>query len=224
MPSPTVAIGGASLIQGQRASRDARRANANSLALSREQLAFEKDRDLYKRGLVDDMLADADYSDAEYENAVGAASTDVTQSFDKSRGMESRAISRMGINPNSGRFSAMSKGIMLDQAAKDANARNKTRLGMRSEEKSRRHSARSAGLGVQSNTGNVLGSMAERANNDATSYNNASSSAYSSGLATLGLMTGMNTTPTNNANSPVTPVYSPTPDQGLYDSTGSYEL
>lgn len=136
--------------------KDAKETRAQSDRQFAESMALTKEQDAYRRQLVDDMMRDAEMSDAEYERAISQSSADVTRAFDKARGMEIRTLGRMGINPNSGRFDAMNRQLTLGQAANDAQARNATRLTLATEERSRMNEARKAGLGLNSDVANLL--------------------------------------------------------------------
>lgn len=55
------------------------------------------------------------------------AAADVNTAFANTRAQESRALSRMGVNPNSGRFAALNNQLSLTQAATSAGAMTKAR-------------------------------------------------------------------------------------------------
>jgi len=76
---------------------------------------------------------------------VDQAALDTNLSFDKARGIQERSLSRMGINPNSGRFQGLQQQLQLAQAAAEAGARTRARRAGRREGFGRMLSA--AGLG-----------------------------------------------------------------------------
>lgn len=61
------------------------------------------------------------------EEAAGKASVDSGIAYDKALGIQNRTMSRMGVNPNSGRFSGMLQDWGLARAAGEAAAKNKAR-------------------------------------------------------------------------------------------------
>lgn len=66
-------------------------------------------------------------SDAYKQSQVNHAQADVNAAFSNANQQQIRGLSRMGVNPNSGRMAAMSNQNSLAQAAALANAANKTR-------------------------------------------------------------------------------------------------
>lgn len=59
----------------------------------------------------------------DYEGVMGRASADVAQAFDKNLEASNRNMMRYGINPNSGRFVNMNRGLSIAESAADAGAR-----------------------------------------------------------------------------------------------------
>lgn len=88
-------------------------------------------------GNADEMLANADYSDADYLDEEGRASADVTQAFEKARGASRRRALAYGVDPNSSAFLNSEVGGGLTQANAEAGAINSGRRGMRSQERDR---------------------------------------------------------------------------------------
>jgi hypothetical protein len=78
---------------------------------------------------------------------VNEAATDVGIAFDKSRGIMNRNASRMGVNPNSGRFAGLQQQWALARAAAEAGA--KTRARRRANDVQLDNLMRAAGLGSQ---------------------------------------------------------------------------
>lgn len=121
------------------------------LPLQKEQMQFgldtartaytqsQADREyaLAKRGQLstfqDKAIADANkFSSADYANqqaAIGLA--DVNQGFSSARAQQARGLSRMGINPNSGRALAMGNQMSIAQAGAGAQAANMARTAAR---------------------------------------------------------------------------------------------
>lgn len=65
------------------------------------------------------------------------ASADNTLAYSKAYNTAARQLSRMGVNPNSGRFAGMARDVSLNQAAAEASARNQARIQARNENFSR---------------------------------------------------------------------------------------
>jgi len=86
-------------------------------------------------GLQDTLLSDAREfnTDARREQLAGQANADVTSAFNNVQGQQQRALSRMGVNPSSGRSLAMNNQTSIAQAAATASAMNKTREAARLE-------------------------------------------------------------------------------------------
>lgn len=93
--------------------------------------------------LQDSILQDAMNFDTEgrREELAGQAIGDVNQAFSSARDQQARGLSRMGVNPSSGRFAAMQNQMSLAQASAQANAANKVRAAARLEGYSRKADA-----------------------------------------------------------------------------------
>lgn len=85
------------------------------------------------------------YSEVSENDLVGQATTDNTLSYNKAYDAAMRNMTRMGINPNSGRFAGMGQNFALNRAAAEAGARNLARIQARNENFSRAGTL--AGLG-----------------------------------------------------------------------------
>lgn len=85
--------------------------------------------------LQDDLLAEnaAFDTEARRDELAGQANADVNSSFAAAREQQQRGLSRMGVNPGSGKALAMSNQMALAQAAAGANAQNKVRAAARAE-------------------------------------------------------------------------------------------
>lgn len=86
-------------------------------------------------GIQDLMISEAkDFNTEARQNEIAAqAGADVAQSFSASRDQSGRAMARMGINPNSGKFAAIDGQMSVAQAAASAGASNMARTAARSE-------------------------------------------------------------------------------------------
>lgn len=85
------------------------------------------------------------YGEVSENDLVGRATTDNTLSYNKAYDAAQRNMTRMGINPNSGRFAGMEQSFALNRAAAEAGARNLARIQARNENFSRAGTL--AGLG-----------------------------------------------------------------------------
>ena len=85
------------------------------------------------------------YGEVSENDLVGTATTDNTLSYNKAYDAARRNMTRMGINPNSGRFAGMEQSFALNRAAAEAGARNLARIQARNENFSRAGTL--AGLG-----------------------------------------------------------------------------
>lgn len=70
------------------------------------------------------------------EQLAAQASGDVQQAFGQAEAAQTRSLTRNGVNPNDGKFAAMSNGIMLNKALMTANAANNARTAARVEGRS----------------------------------------------------------------------------------------
>lgn len=129
-------------------------ANANSLApLQRQQLelglegnrqamaqsAADREYSLERRGVLsglqDTLVSDAKSfnTEARRNELAAQAGADVEQAFGAQRGSTARQMARMGVNPNSGKFAALTGQMDMAQAAAKAGAMNGTRRMAREE-------------------------------------------------------------------------------------------
>lgn len=127
--------------------------NASMQPLQMEQLRFgldsaktayeqsQEDRNwmLSRRGMLsgvqDQMVQDAKDFNTEdrRRELLSEADADVNASFSNARGQSTRAMTRMGINPNSGRAAALDSQLTLGQASARAGAANRVRAAARAE-------------------------------------------------------------------------------------------
>jgi hypothetical protein len=102
------------------------------------------------------------------EEAAGKASVDTGLSYDNALGTNQRVMSRMGVNPNSGRFAGMQAEWGLAKAAAIAAAKNNARKQARNESFSRNASiagisshGASQAIGAASSAANAYGNAAQ---------------------------------------------------------------
>jgi len=100
-------------------------------------------------GLIDSMPGQSQMPLSDYVNAAG---NDVASNFDRSRGIMGRNMSRMGVNPNSGRFAGLMAALSRQEAATRAGAMTDARITGQRENFSRGMQASQLGLNV-ANTG-----------------------------------------------------------------------
>lgn len=67
------------------------------------------------------------------EQLAGEATGDVRQAFEQGRSMQQRGLTRMGVNPNDGKFAAMSNQMQMGEALAQSTAANKVRQAARME-------------------------------------------------------------------------------------------
>lgn len=120
------------------------------IAIGKDQYALNREQQVFQQGLSrkyddrywnsvapmqDRMMADAEAFDTEgrREELAGMAGADVNQAFSDARDQNSRAMSRMGVNPSSGRALAMGNQTAIAQASAQASAMNKVRTAARAE-------------------------------------------------------------------------------------------
>lgn len=86
-------------------------------------------------GLQDSLIDEANAfdTDARREQLAGEAMGDVNQAFSNTRDQALRSMSRMGVNPNDGRFASTQNQLQAQQALALATAANKTREAARQE-------------------------------------------------------------------------------------------
>lgn len=87
------------------------------------------------------------YGEVSENDLVGQATTDNTLAYNKAADAARRNMSRMGINPNSGRFAGMDIDIALTRAAAEAGARNLARIQARNENFNRAQTLANFGKG-----------------------------------------------------------------------------
>lgn len=108
-----------------------------------------------ERGIVADAAAFD--TEAKRKELAGLAVSDVNASFSNARGQQSRALQRMGINPNSGRFAAMNSQLTLGHAATQAGAMNKARTDAKNLAFARKMDAAGLGRNLATNASTAYG-------------------------------------------------------------------
>lgn len=98
-------------------------------------------------GLQDSIVAEANSFDTEgrRQELAAQASADVAQAFGLQRDQTMRQMSRIGANPNSGKFMSMSNQLDMAEASAKASAANKTR-----------EAARLEGMTIKNNAANMM--------------------------------------------------------------------
>lgn len=152
MPSGGTAISaGLSLVginEGRKASKRAAGADAAALELQAErdrfnreqveltnQFAIEDREDIISRrdrarGLYDpleEQILERAQEGPDYEGAMARSDADVTQAFDRQRGMEERRRQRFGVNPSSGRTMAEERRLGTEETAQRVMGRQRAR-------------------------------------------------------------------------------------------------
>lgn len=96
---------------------------------SQEDRGFMLDRRGQLSGMQDQLVQDAKSFDGEAKanELARKAQASVQQSFDNTEAQQMRSLSRMGVNPNSGKFAAMSNQNSLAKASALAGAANNAR-------------------------------------------------------------------------------------------------
>jgi hypothetical protein len=132
---------------------DIQKANA---ARADEYAAYERET---FRPLEKKLVKDAEeYStEGKREALATQAAADVNTAFTNTRAQEGRSLSRMGVNPNSGRFAALNNQLTLGQAATAAGAMNKTRTDAEQLGFARRMDAAGLGRNLAGNASTAYG-------------------------------------------------------------------
>lgn len=110
----------------------------------REWFLGQRDRLTKAQNDISDYATTFDTEDRR-EQLAGQAIADVNQAFGAQQEALQRNMTRMGVNPNDGKFAAMSNQNAIAAAAAQANAANKTR-----------EAARAEGIQLKSNVANML--------------------------------------------------------------------
>lgn len=99
-----------------------------------------------------------EYSTAGKREALATqAAGDVNMAFSNARAQESRGLSRLGVNPNSGRFAALNNQLTLGQAATAAGAQTKARVDAENMGFARKMDAAGLGRNLATNASTAYG-------------------------------------------------------------------
>jgi hypothetical protein len=111
------------------------------------------------RPLEKELVRDAEQFNEEGKREALAtrAAADVNTAFTNTRAQEGRALSRMGVNPNSGRFAALNNQLSLGQAATAAGAMTQTRTDAEQMGFARRMDAAGLGRNLAGNASTAYG-------------------------------------------------------------------
>jgi len=116
--------------------------------------------------------------------AVSQISADINLAFDKSQAAEGRALTGMGVNPNSGRFASQQRQSSIARAVAEAGARNQTRTAVEDQNYARRAQAVNIGLGLPSEA-TAMAATASGMHNSATNALGGMSGSYGQALGAL---------------------------------------
>lgn len=187
--------------------KSAKKLQKESLALQREELAFNKQRytdyqDQYG-GLADLVVSEAEKGvQADLGRASSEANADTATAFANSKQALDNQNQRMGINPNSGRADSTNRQLSLNQAVATAgnvtNARNNERQFADDATWNRRYGVYQQGntliTGAANAVNGTTSSMATNQSNAATAASQSSSAAIANGasLATQSFLNNPN--------------------------------
>jgi hypothetical protein len=131
------------------------------------------------------MVSDANNFDSPERQArmAAEAGADTTRSYNAMQDQQARAMGRLGVNPNSGKFAALNNEMGLAQAKDTAGAMNQARRNTELQGMALRQGAAQFGRNMP-NTGLAADSMALNAGNSATGNLNAGNAAHAAGLGT----------------------------------------
>jgi hypothetical protein len=135
----------------------------------------------YYSGLVNSLPGQAEMPLADYVNA---AANDSASNFDRSRGIQSRNMGRMGINPNSGRWQGLMANLSRNEAASRAGAMTNARITGQRENWTRSLGAAqvgtnlaSTGINAQQSAGSMYATSGGLYGQAANQYGNAANEA-----------------------------------------------
>ena len=149
--------------QRELAAKTANDVAQQQLASSRQNDAISNDYWNYQkntfRPLEAGIVADAQNYDtaARRNQAAGRAMADVEQQFGNEAAQQQRAMTRMGVNPSSGKFAAMSTQMGMAEAAAKAGAASKARDNIELQGYARKMDAANMGRGLASSQATSAG-------------------------------------------------------------------
>lgn len=177
--------------------------------------------DFYKTNgqpVVKKALDDASNWDSQgnIDAARGRAGADVQQAYDNTTQQNQRALSRMGVNPSSGRFLAVQQRTQADQAATTAGAETNAEQGVRTQAVGMRQQASNLAQGMpaqsmqESGTSTASGAGAVNAANTGAAQNQAITTSTINGNATAASIYGSAASGYGN-------LYGQAQKQGMFD-------
>lgn len=125
-------------------------------AVSRDHWSYQQET---FRPMERALVADAQNydTDARREQKAGQAMADVNQGFANAEGQQTRQLARMGVNPNDGKFAAMSNQMTMGKALGQAQAASKAREGVEMQGYARKMDAANLGRGLASSQATSAG-------------------------------------------------------------------
>lgn len=177
--------------QRELAAKTANDVAQQQLATSKQNDAISNDYWNYQkntfRPLEGKIIADAQNfnSEASQNEAAGKALADVEQQFGNEAAQQQRAMTRMGVNPNSGRFASMSTQMGMAQAAAKAGAASKARDSVELQGYARKMDAANMGRGLASSQATSAG-VAMNAGNSAVNNAGVPLTQANNAMATMG--------------------------------------
>lgn len=153
-------------------------------------------------GLQDTLVKDAsDFNTAaRTDQLVGEAQADVASGFSSARDQQTRAMSRMGVNPNSGKALAIGNQTTIAQAAATAGVSNKARTAARAEGYALTDRASNALAGYPAMASTATGAGAGYGSNGITIANTGLAGLNSGNLSAAGVAGQMGTNATGMFN------------------------
>lgn len=139
------------------------------------------------RPLEGKIVADAQNfnTEARRSEAAGKAMADVEQQFGNEAAQQQRAMTRMGVNPNDGRFAAMGNQMSMAQALAKAGAASKARDNIEIQGYARKMDAANMGRGLASSQATSAG-VAMNAGNSAVNNAGVPLTQANQAMATMG--------------------------------------
>ena len=177
--------------QRELAAKTANDVAQQQLATSKQNDAISNDYWNYQkntfRPLEGGIVADAQNYDtaARRNQAAGRAMADVEQQFGNEAAQQQRAMTRMGVNPSSGKFAAMSTQMAMAQAAAKAGAASKARDNVELQGYARKMDAANMGRGLASSQATSAG-VALNAGNNAVNNAGTPLTQANNAMATMG--------------------------------------
>lgn len=95
---------------------------SDKLDVQQEGLGLQSDLISKKKGIINDM------GSLGVDARMNQAEADVTQQFHQNQEEARRSMSRMGVDPTSGKFQEMEQDMAIEKASAEAGARNKARM------------------------------------------------------------------------------------------------